>query len=148
MANDTAAQTGPADGKVTITVPEAQKVTAGSSDYFTGSVSVRALFNPQEPARASGGQVTFQPGARSAWHTHPLGQTLIITDGTGWVQEECQPVRVMHTGDVVWCLSGVKHWHGATATTSVTHIAIQEVQDGSAVKWLEQVTDDQYKLGN
>lgn len=107
-------------------------------------MKVRALFAPKGQARTSGGQVTFQPRARSAWHTHPFGQTLIITDGTGWIQEWGGPVREMHKGDVIWIPAGIKHWHGATPTTAVTHIAIQETKDSSAVTWMEQVTDEQY----
>lgn len=138
-------QTSSASSQISITPASKQKVTAGSHAWFTGVVHVQALFAPQGQSRTSGGQVTFEPGARSAWHTHPLGQVLIITDGTGWVQEWGGPVREMHKGDVVWIPAGVKHWHGATPTTSVTHIAIQEMENGSPVTWMEQVTDEQYK---
>src|ERR1700740_384140 len=124
----TLGQTSSASSQISITPASRQNVMAGSHDRFTGAVHVQALFAPQGQSRTSGGQVTFEPGARSAWHTHPLGQILIITDGTGWVQEWGGPVREMHKGDVVWIPAGVKHWHGATPTTSVTHIAIQEME--------------------
>jgi quercetin dioxygenase-like cupin family protein len=132
--------------KVQITPADKQKVIVGAPERFSGSVTVQSLFDAKDPSRTSGGQVTFQPGARSAWHTHPLGQTLIITDGTGWIQEWGHPVQVMHKGDVIWIPPNVKHWHGAAPTTSVTHIAIQEQVDGVAVVWLEKVSDEQYKL--
>ena len=132
--------------KITITPTAAQTTTTGAVDRFTGSVRVQSLFNANEPSRSSGGQVTFQPGARSAWHTHPLGQVLIVTEGTGWIQQWGGPVQVMHKGDVIWIPPGVKHWHGATPTTAVTHIAIQEQLDGVVVNWLEKVTDEQYRL--
>ncbi len=144
------AQTSPADlhsAQITITPPVSQKVIIGAPDRFTGSVRVRSLFDAKSPSRLTGGEATFQPGARSAWHTHPLGQVLIVTDGEGWVQQWGSPVQVMRKGDVVWIPPGVKHWHGATPTTTVTHIALQEEQDNVAVKWMEKVTDEQYKLG-
>jgi quercetin dioxygenase-like cupin family protein len=143
------AQTSPEDfhsGQITITPPASQKVIPGAPDRFTGSVRVRSLFDAKSPARSTGGEVTFQPEARSAWHTHPLGQVLIVTDGVGWVQQWGSPVQMMHKGDVVWIPPGVKHWHGATPTTTVTHIAFQEEQDNMAVTWMEKVTDEQYKL--
>ena len=117
----------------------------GSAEYFTGAVRVDPLFSPPEPARASGGSVTFEPGARTAWHAHPLGQTLIVTAGCGRVQREGGPVEEIRPGDVVWIPPGVKHWHGAAPTTAMTHIAIQEKLDGKAVDWLEKVTDEQYR---
>jgi 4-carboxymuconolactone decarboxylase len=109
--------------QITITPSISQKVIAGAPDRFTGSVRAQSLFDAKEPARSSGGQVTFQPGARSAWHIHPLGQILIVTDGIGWVQQWGAPVQVIRKGDVVWIPAGVKHWHGATPTTIMTHIA-------------------------
>ena len=115
------------------------------AEYFTGSAVVRPLFQPNAAARASSAYVTFDPGARTAWHEHPLGQTLIVTAGTGWVQQWGGPVQTMREGDVVTIPPGVKHWHGATATTSVTHIAIQEQRDGSSVHWMEKVSDEQYR---
>jgi quercetin dioxygenase-like cupin family protein len=119
----------------------------GPSDYFTGAVRVDPLFSPPDPARVSGAHVTFEPGARTAWHTHPLGQTLIVATGLGWVQREGGPIEEIRPGDVVWFAPGEKHWHGATATTAMSHIAIQEKLNGSAVNWLEHVTDEQYQPG-
>jgi len=116
----------------------------GSEDWFTGSVRVDPLFQAADPARAVGAQVTFEPGARTAWHTHPLGQTLIVTSGLGWVQREGGPTEEIRPGDVVWFSPGEKHWHGASATTAMTHIAIQESLDGKTVDWLEKVSDEQY----
>ncbi len=117
----------------------------GPADWFTGSVRLDPLFEADEPARVRGTHVTFEPGARTAWHTHPLGQTLIITSGCGWVQTEGSPVEEVHPGDVVWFPPNVKHWHGATATTGMSHIAIQEALDGKIVDWMEHVTDAQYR---
>lgn len=117
----------------------------GPSEWFTGTVRIDPLFSAPEPARVAGASVTFEPGARPAWHTHPLGQTLIVTFGAGWVQREGGPMEAVAPGDVVWFEPGEKHWHGATATTALTHIAIQEQRDGRAVTWLEQVTDEQYR---
>lgn len=122
-----------------------QPSTKGSADWFTGTVRVDPLFQPQEPARAAGASVTFEPGARTAWHTHPLGQTLIITTGFGRVQIEGGPVEEVRPGDVVWFPPGVKHWHGAGPTTAMTHIAIQEQLDGKVVEWMEKVSDEQYR---
>jgi quercetin dioxygenase-like cupin family protein len=117
----------------------------GQAEYFTGTVRIDPLFSPPEPARAAGNLVTFEPGARTAWHTHPLGQTLIVTTGLGWVQREGGPIEEIRPGDVVWFAPGEKHWHGATATTAMSHIAIQEKRNGSPVDWLEHVTDEQYQ---
>jgi quercetin dioxygenase-like cupin family protein len=116
----------------------------GPADFFTGRVRVDPLFSAQEPARSNGASVTFEPGARSAWHSHPLGQTLIVTAGSGWVQAWGQPVQEIGPGDVVWTPPGEKHWHGAKSTTSLTHIAIQEALNGKVVDWMEKVGDDQY----
>jgi quercetin dioxygenase-like cupin family protein len=113
-------------------------------EYFTGTARIDPLFQAPEPARASAGRVTFEPGAHTAWHTHPLGQTLIITSGAGWVQSEGGPIEEVRPGDVVWIPPGEKHWHGATPTTAMTHIAIQEMLDGKNVDWLEKVSDEQY----
>jgi quercetin dioxygenase-like cupin family protein len=117
----------------------------GPAEYFTGAVRVDPLFQAPDPARATGGHVTFEPGARSAWHTHPLGQTLIVTSGLGWVQREGGPIEEVRFGDVVWFPPGLKHWHGATPTTAMTHIAIQESLNGKTVDWLEKVSDEQYR---
>lgn len=112
---------------------------------FSGPVIVEPLFGAKESLAASGGQVVFAPGARSAWHTHPAGQMLIVTSGTGWIQEEGGPKREIKPGDVIWTPPGVKHWHGATATTSMSHIAITGMAGGKNVEWLEPVTDEQYR---
>jgi quercetin dioxygenase-like cupin family protein len=117
----------------------------GPAEWFTGAVRVDPLFSPPDPARVAGALVTFEPGARTAWHTHPLGQTLIVTAGLGWVQREGGPVEEIRPGDVVWFEPGEKHWHGAAASTGMNHIAIQEKLDGSAVDWMEHVTDAQYR---
>jgi quercetin dioxygenase-like cupin family protein len=122
-----------------------QASTQGPADYFTGAVRVDPLFQAPDPARVRGASVTFEPGARTAWHTHPLGQTLIVTSGRGWVQAWGGPVEAIHPGDVVWFPPGEKHWHGATPTTAMTHIAIQEALDGKVVDWMEQVSDEQYQ---
>ena len=116
----------------------------GPAETFTGAVRVDPLFAAQDPSRTSGGAVTFEPGARSAWHTHPRGQILIVTAGSGWVQRWDCWRQDMKPGDVVWIPPGVKHWHGATATTAVTHVAIQEHENGKVVDWLEKVSDEQY----
>lgn len=117
----------------------------GPADYFTGSVRVDPLIETKEPARVRGAHVTFEPGARTAWHTHPLGQTLIVTSGMGWVQHQDGPVEEIRPGDVVWFEPGEKHWHGATATTAMSHIAIQEALNGSTVAWMEKVSDEDYR---
>ncbi|BAQ47145.1 MULTISPECIES: cupin domain-containing protein [Methylobacterium] len=117
---------------------------AGSAEYFTGRVRIDPLMSPGEPARVAGAHVTFEPGARTAWHTHPLGQTLVVTAGLGWAQTEGGAIEEIRPGDVVWFKPGERHWHGASATTGMSHIAIQEKLDGSAVTWLEPVTDAEY----
>jgi len=117
----------------------------GPSDWFTGTVRIDSPFKGSEPARVSGATVTFEPGARTAWHTHPLGQTLLVTAGCGWVQREGGPIEEIHPGDVIWFPPGEKHWHGATPATAMTHIAIQEQLDGKAVDWMEKVSDEQYR---
>jgi len=117
----------------------------GPADYFTGTVRIDPLFNPPDPARAFGASVTFEPGARTAWHTHPLGQTLIVLFGFGRAQRWGGPIEDIRPGDVVWIPPGEKHWHGASPTTAMTHIAIQEQRDGKAVEWMEQVSDEQYQ---
>jgi quercetin dioxygenase-like cupin family protein len=117
----------------------------GLAEYFTGAVRIDPLFQPKDPARALGASVTFEPGARTAWHTHPLGQILIVTAGCGLVQRWGGPIEEIRPGDVIWFPPGEKHWHGATATTAMTHIAIQEQLDGKAVEWMEKVSDEQYR---
>ena len=116
----------------------------GPEEYFTGTVRVDPLFTAAEPARVQGAHVTFEPGARTAWHTHPLGQTLIVTSGRGRAQKWGGPVEEIHPGDVVWFAPGEKHWHGASPETAMTHIAIQERLNGTAVEWLEKVSEEQY----
>ncbi len=116
----------------------------GPSDYFTGAVRVDPLFEAPEPARVRGALVTFEPGARTAWHTHPLGQTLVVTSGAGRVQRWGGPIEEIRPGDVVWFPPGEKHWHGASPATAMSHIAIQEALNGSPVDWMEQVSDQQY----
>ena len=123
-----------------------QPSTKGSTDYFTGSVRIDPLFQANDPARAVGANVTFEPASRTAWHTHPLGQTLIVTTGCGLVQRWDGPIEEIRPGDVVWIAPGEKHWHGATATTALTHIAIQEQLDGKTVDWMEKVSDEQYQV--
>ena len=127
-----------------ITRAGSQPSAKGSAEYFTGAVRVDPMFPATASSQVSGGHVTFEPGARSAWHTHPVGQTLIITSGLGWVQQWGGPKQEVRAGDVVWFPPGIKHWHGASATTAMTHIAIQETIDGKNVDWLEQVSDEQY----
>ena len=116
----------------------------GPADWFTGSVRVDSAFSGTAPARVGGAIVTFEPGARTAWHTHPLGQTLLVTFGLGWVQREGGAIEEIRAGDIVWFAPDEKHWHGATATNAMTHIAIAEASDGKAVSWMEHVSDEQY----
>lgn len=119
--------------------------TKGPDDWFSGTVRIDRLFTAEEPGRVSGAAVTFEPGARTAWHTHPAGQTLIVTAGLGLVQREGGPIEEIRPGDVVWFPAGEKHWHGASPEVAMTHIAIQESIDGSPVTWMEKVTDAQYR---
>ena len=121
-----------------------QAPSIGAAQNFTGAVRVEGRFQGSAPARISGGTVTFEPGARTAWHTHPLGQTLIVTAGAGWAQRWGGPREEIRPGDVVWIPPGEKHWHGATTSTAMTHTAVQEKLDGKAVEWMEKVTDEQY----
>jgi quercetin dioxygenase-like cupin family protein len=122
-----------------------QASTKGPVDWFTGSVRIDPLLQTPDPALMQCASVTFEPGARTAWHTHPLGQTLIVTAGCGWAQREGGPVEEILPGDVVWFSPGEKHWHGAAPTTAMTHIAIQEKLNGKLVEWLEHVTEQQYQ---
>ena len=130
-----------------ITRSGSQPAGAGPAENFTGEVRVQPLFGPAETASYTGAYVTFQPGARSAWHTHPAGQRLIVTDGAGRVQQEGGPVEELAVGDVVWCPPGVRHWHGASPTSAMTHLALSGVHDGQAVEWLEKVSDEEYHAG-
>jgi quercetin dioxygenase-like cupin family protein len=129
---------------ITVTRIGSQPSGKGPAEYFTGSVRVDPLAQAPDPARVVAAAVTFEPGARTAWHTHPLGQTLIVTAGAGRVQQWGRPIEEIRPGDVVWIPPGEKHWHGASPTTAMAHIAIQERLDGTPVAWMEQVTDDQY----
>ena len=117
----------------------------GPGDWFTGKVRIDPLFQAPDPARVQGASVTFEPGARTAWHTHPLGQTLIVTSGLGWVQREGGPVEEVRPGDVVWFAPDEKHWHGASPKTAMTHIALQESLEGKVVDWMEHVSDAEYR---
>lgn len=130
---------------VTVTRSGSQPARQGPAENFTGFVRIDPLFDAIAPSRTSGGRVTFEPSARTAWHTHPLGQRLVVTAGTGWVQEWGSPTQEIREGDVVWIPPGQKHWHGAASTTSMTHIAIQEHLNGKTVEWLEKVSEEQYR---
>jgi quercetin dioxygenase-like cupin family protein len=125
-----------------------QASVKGPTDWFTGAVRIDPLFQAPAPARVQGASVTFEPGARTAWHTHPLGQTLVVTSGLGWAQRWGGQIEEIRSGDVVWFAPGEKHWHGATATTAMTHIAVQEQLEGKAVDWMEQVSDEQYRAAS
>jgi quercetin dioxygenase-like cupin family protein len=116
----------------------------GPAEWFTGTVRIDPLFQPPDPARAIGAMVTFEPGARTAWHTHPLGQTLLVMSGIGWVQREGGSIEEVRPGDVVWFPPHLKHWHGASPTNAMTHIAIQEALNGKSVEWMEKVSDNEY----
>src|SRR5687767_2096555 len=129
----------------TVSVSGSRSAVKGPAEHFTGDVRVDSLFAPKDTAPFSGAYVTFEPGARSAWHTHPAGQHLIITSGVGWTQEWGGPVVEIRSGDVVWCPPGLKHWHGATPTTAMTHIALTGTASGKNVEWLEKVSDEQYR---
>jgi quercetin dioxygenase-like cupin family protein len=131
-------------GAIAIMRSGSQPSAKGSVEYFTGAVRIDSPFRGRDPARVGGGIVTFEPGARTTWHTHPLGQTLIVTAGAGWVQQWGGSIQEMKQGDVVWIPPGVKHWHGASPTTGMTHIAIAEALEGKTVDWMEKVTDEQY----
>ena len=123
-----------------------QPSAKGPAEFFTGTVRIDPLFQAPAPARMQGASVTFEPGARTAWHKHPLGQILIVTAGCGWTQCEGEPVAEIRAGDVIWCPPNHRHWHGATPTTAMSHIAIQEALDGKVVEWMEKVSDAQYRI--
>ena len=124
-----------------------QPSAKGPEDWFTGAVRIDPLFQPNNARRAAAAMVTFEPGARTAWHTHPLGQTLIITAGTGWVQREGGAIEQVYPGDIVWIEANEKHWHGATVKNGMTHVAIQENLNGKVVDWMEKVSDEDYSKG-
>jgi len=126
---------------------DSQPTSKGPAEWFTGLVRIQPMFESPQPARARGASVTFEPGARTAWHTHPLGQTLIVTSGLGWAQREDGPIEEVGPGDVIWFAPNEKHWHGATPTNAMTHIATQEALDGKVVEWMEHVTDKEYLSG-
>ena len=130
-----------------ITRSGTQPSQKGPAEWFTGTVRIDPLFQATDPSRTAGALVTFEPGARSAWHTHPLGQVLIVTAGKGWTQCEGGPIVEIHAGDIVTCPANHRHWHGATPTTAMTHIAVQEALDGKVVDWMEKVTDEEYLAG-
>jgi quercetin dioxygenase-like cupin family protein len=134
-------------GTMKITRSGSQPSGKGPAEYFTGTVRIEPLVEAPEPARVRGAHVTFEPGARTAWHTHPLGQTLIVTSGLGWVQRDGGPIEEIRAGDIVWFAPGEKHWHGASPKTAMSHIAIQEALNGSAADWMEKVSDEQYQRG-
>lgn len=130
---------------ITVTPPGSQPSSIGAAENFTGSVRVDSRFQGSAPARIGGATVTFEPGARTAWHSHPLGQTLIVTAGSGLVQEWGAPIQEITPGDIVWIPPGVKHWHGASSSNGMSHIAFSEALDGKSVDWMEKVTDEQYR---
>jgi quercetin dioxygenase-like cupin family protein len=133
--------------KMEITRKADMKTVDGPEQYFTGKATITGQFQRDDPSRVSGAIVHFEPGARTAWHTHPLGQTLIVTEGVGWTQVVGGPVHEFHAGDILWCPPEHKHWHGATPHQGMTHVAIQESLNGSPVTWMEKVTDEQYLAG-
>jgi quercetin dioxygenase-like cupin family protein len=141
------ASSGTSQGQPDLRIARAgsQPSARGPADYFTGLVRVDMLFPATAPSRMSGGSVTFEPGARTAWHTHPVGQVLVVTAGVGWLQREGGSVEEMRPGDVIWIPPGLKHWHGAAATTGVTHIALTEQLNGQVADWMEKVSDEQYR---
>jgi quercetin dioxygenase-like cupin family protein len=127
---------------------ESRQPGRGPAQWFTGAATITPLFEPQGPSQVGAALVRFEPGARTAWHKHPLGQRLVVLEGSGWTQVEGGPVEVIRAGDVVWCPPGVRHWHGATPAAAMAHIAIQEAQNRSPVTWMEQVSDEQYLKGS
>ena len=131
-----------------ITRKDEMQTVDGPVDYFTGKATITGMFQREEPSRLTGAIVHFEPGARTAWHTHPLGQTLIVTEGIGWTQVEGGEKLEFHAGDILWCPADKKHWHGATPHDGMTHIALQEALDGKNVTWMEKVTDEQYLAGS
>lgn len=145
QSQDNSTQNPTKNMKMEITRIGSQPSTPGPDEWFTGTTRIDPLFQPKGDSRVSGANVTFEPGARTAWHTHPVGQTLIVTSGVGRVQCEGGPIEEIRPGDVVWFPAGVKHWHGASPDVAMVHMAIQEAVDGSPVTWMEKVTDEQYE---
>ena len=148
-ASNEAAQTVGQAGDVVVEVSRsaARPPVAGPAEWFTGDVTITPLFDPKGPSQVGAARVRFEPGARTGWHRHPLGQRLIVIEGTGWTQVEGGPIEVIRAGDVVWCPPDKRHWHGATPTSAMAHIAIQEAENGSPVEWMEQVPDQVYRAG-
>lgn len=134
--------------KMEILRKDEQETAQGPEEYFTGKATIRGMFSREEPSRVTGAIVSFEPGARTAWHSHPLGQTLIVTEGVGWTQVEGEEKVEFHEGDIMLCPKDKKHWHGATPDAAMTHIAIQESLDGTNVTWMEKVTDEEYLAGS
>jgi quercetin dioxygenase-like cupin family protein len=137
----------PGDLRMSISRAAGRKAASGPTEYFTGSATITPLFEANDASPVGAALVRFEPGARTAWHTHPAGQRLVVMEGVGWTQVEGGPVEIIRAGDVVWCPPDVRHWHGATRTTAMAHIAIQESQNGSPVTWMEHVSDEQYRQG-
>lgn len=137
----------PGAGAMDISRSTDRQPTRGPANWFTGTATITPLFDPRGPSQVGAALVRFEPGARTAWHRHPLGQRLVVLEGDGWTQAEGGPVEAFSAGDVLWCPPGIRHWHGATPTTAMAHIAIQESQNGSPVAWMEHVTDEQYLAG-
>jgi quercetin dioxygenase-like cupin family protein len=144
LGSDVSAPAAQRNNDMEITRKEDMKTVAGPADYFTGKVTVTGQFQRPDPSRVSGAIVHFEPGARTAWHKHPAGQTLIVTEGIGWTQVEGGLKLEFHAGDILWCPAEHKHWHGATPHDAMTHIAIQESVNGANVTWMEKVTDEEY----
>ncbi len=134
-------------GTMEVSRAAARPPAAGSGDWFTGNVTITPLFDPKGQSQVGAALVRFEAGARTAWHKHPLGQRLVVLEGTGWIQVEGGPVEAIQAGDVVWCPPDLRHWHGATPTTEMAHIAIQEAENGSPVEWMEHVPDQIYRTG-
>ena len=146
LASAAVAQPG-AQATMEVSRSESRQPVRGPTDWFTGTATITPLFDPKGPSQVGAALVRFESGARTAWHKHPLGQRLVVLEGSGWTQVEGGPVEAIHAGDVVWCPPGVRHWHGATPTTAMAHVAIQEAQNGSPVTWMEQVRDEDYLKG-
>lgn len=144
---DAAGRAGDA-GAMEVSRSAARSPTPGPADLFTGDVTIRPLFNPKGQSQVGAAHVRFEPGARTAWHKHPLGQRLVVLEGSGWTQVDGGPIEAIRAGDVVWCPPDVRHWHGATPTTAMAHIAIQEAENGSPVEWMEHVPDEIYSAGS
>lgn len=137
----------PVDNVMEVSRSAARSPAAGPAEWFTGDVTITPLFDPKGPSQVGAAQVRFEPGARTAWHRHPLGQRLVVLEGTGWTQVEGGPIEIIRAGDVVWCPPDKRHWHGATSTSAMAHIAIQESENGSPVEWMEHVPDAIYLGG-